>query len=69
MKECEARCPYFPYTAGEVPWVYDKNYPYIKRRRDPFVFKCGYDNHVITSWAENICPLFQKDRETLLGEK
>lgn len=54
---CNVQCPYFPKPTGEIPWEYDAIFKNIKRRTDGYKFICSYDNHLITSWEDNICPV------------
>ena len=52
--QCSTKCRFFPDMSCSE-WEYDKDIPYIKRRKDGKKFKCGYDGHVITSWYSP-CP-------------
>lgn len=55
MSKCNPKCPYFPdMSIKEGDWIYDKDKPYIKKRKNPKIFKCGYDDHPI-NW-EIECP-------------
>ena len=52
--QCSPKCAYFP-DMGCSQWVYDKEQPEIKRRKEPKDFVCGYDGHIITNWYSP-CP-------------
>lgn len=53
--KCTPNCSYFPdMSIKEGEWVWDKEIPYVKRRKEPKEFRCGYDNHLIDWHIE--CP-------------
>ena len=47
--QCFPTCMYFPDMTCSH-WEYDKEIPNVKRRVDGKVYRCGYDNHIITNW-------------------
>lgn len=62
--QCSTHCPFFV-DSQNTEWEYDKETPYIKRRKTPAKFKCAYDGHPITNWYSP-CP---KKLEDFLKEK
>lgn len=59
MSLCTIKCKYFPtQEKAVIEWQLDENG--IKRRKNPYRFICGYDDHQIKSW--NIeCP-YEKEK-------
>ena len=51
---CKTDCIYFPYlNKAATEYYIDENN--VKRRKDNFVYVCGYDGHIIRKW-DSICP-------------
>jgi len=60
MSKCNPNCTYFPdMTVKPGEWDWDEEIPYIKRRIDKKVFRCGYDGHDIDWNIE--CPINMED--------
>lgn len=53
MSKCITTCPYFPDMSLKDGWIWDEEL-HVKRRKEPKVFRCGYDNHIL-DWEVD-CP-------------